>query len=131
MGEPTRTVSARWLGGYRCDVTAGDFTIAVDEPVSVGGTNEGPQPTELLLASLSSCFTLAVAHAAGKRGIELSHLQVEVTGTYDGPRFSALEIRVDAGCDDSVKERLLEAAARVCYVSNTIRDAPELSVVAL
>ena len=131
MSSLTRTVSARWLGAYRCDVTAGDFTIPVDEPTSVGGTNEGPQPTELLLAALSSCFTLAVAHAARKRGIDLSHVGVEVTGTYDGPRFSALEIRVDAGCDESVKAALVEAAGRVCYVSNTIRNAPELSVVAV
>ena len=57
MSSLTRTVSARWLGAYRCDVSAGDFTIPVDEPTSVGGTNEGPQPTELLLAALSSCFT--------------------------------------------------------------------------
>lgn len=128
MSSPTLTVSARWLGAYRCDVTSGDFTIPVDEPTSVGGTNQGPQPTELLLAALSSCFTLAVAYSAAKRGIELSHLGVEVTGTYDGPRFSALEIRVDAGCDDGVKDRLLAAAARVCYVSNTIRDTPEMSV---
>ena len=78
--------------------------------------------------ALSSCFTLAVAHAAGKRDIELAHLGVEVTGTYDGPGFSALEIRVDVGCDDAVKDRLLEAAARVCYVSNTIRNTPEMSV---
>ena len=131
MSIPNRTVSAKWLGGYRCDVSAGDFTIPVDEPESVGGTNEGPQPTELLLAALSSCFTLAVAHAAKKRGIELTHLAVDVTGTYDGPRFSALAIRVDAGCDEAVKDRLMQAASRVCYVSNTIRDTPELSVVAL
>lgn len=131
MSTPTRTVSARWLGGYRCDVTAGDFTIPVDEPTGVGGTNEGPQPTELLLAALSSCFTLAVAHSARKRGIDLSHVGVEVTGTYDGPRFSALQIRVDAGCDESAKAALVEAAARVCYVSNTIRNRPELSVVAV
>ena len=128
MSSPTLTVSARWLGAYRCDVSSGDFTIPVDEPEKYGGTNQGPQPTELLLAALSSCFTLAVAHAAGKRGIELSHLGVEVTGTYDGPGFSALEILVDVGCDDAVKDRLLEAAARVCYVSNTIRNSPEMSV---
>ncbi len=128
MSSPTLTVSARWLGAYRCDVSSGDFTIPVDEPEKYGGTNQGPQPTELLLAALSSCFTLAVAHAAGKRGIELSHLEVEVTGTYDGPSFSALEIRVHVDCDDSVKDRLLEAAARVCYVSNTIRNTPEMSV---
>ena len=126
MSSPTLTVSARWLGAYRCDVTSGDFTIPVDEPTRHGGTNQGPQPTELLLAALSSCFTLAVAHSAGKRGIELSHLDVEVTGTYDGPRFSALEIRVNVGCGDAAKDRLLEAAARVCYVSNTIRNTPDM-----
>ncbi len=124
-------MSARWLGAYRCDVTSGDFTIPVDEPERHGGTNQGPQPTELLLGALSSCFTLAVAHSAGKRGIELTHLSVEVTGTYDGPSFSALDIRVDVGCDDAVKDRLLEAASRVCYVSNTIRNAPEMSVRAI
>ena len=128
MSPLTRTVSARWLGAYRCDVTAGEFTIAVDEPASVGGTDEGPQPTELLLAAVSSCFTLAMAHAAGKRGIELSHLSVAVTGTYDGPRYSALDIRVDAGCDPSLMPRLLEAAARVCYVTNTLRNTPDISI---
>ncbi len=122
----TRSVSSKWLGAYRCDVTAGDFTIPVDEPVSVGGSNEGPQPTELLLAAVSSCFTLAFAHAAGKRSIELSHLDVKVTGTYDDPRYRALEIVVDAGCDDAVKEKLIAAAARVCYVTNTIRNTPEI-----
>jgi len=124
----TRTVSAEWLGGYRCDVTAGDFTIPVDEPLSVGGTNEGSQPTELLLAAVSSCFTLAVSHAASKRNIQLSHLSVEVTGTYDGPSFSALEIVVDVGCADEQTERLLAAAGRVCYVTNTLRNAPALTV---
>lgn len=130
MSPAPRTVSARWLGGYRCDVTAGEFTLPVDEPVEVGGSNEGPQPTELLLGAVSSCFTLAVAHVARQRGIELTHLRVEVTGTYDGPRFSDLDISVDAGCDPAVREKLLEAAARVCYVTNTLRDAPSLRVAA-
>lgn len=130
MSAAPRTVSARWLGGYRCDVTAGRFTLPVDEPVEVGGTDEGPQPTELLLGAVSSCFTLAVAHTARKRGIELSHLRVEVTGTYDGPRFSALDVAVDAGCDPAVAEKLLEAAARVCYVTNTLRNPPPLTVAA-
>lgn len=131
MSPAPRTVSARWLGGYRCDVTAGEFTLPVDEPVEVGGGGEGPQPTELLLGAVSSCFTLAVAHVARRRGIELSHLRVEVTGTYDGPRFSDLDIRVDAGCDPAAREKLLEAAARVCYVTNTLRNPPSLRVAAV
>ena len=80
--------SSRWDGGLRAVVDAGGFELIVDEPESVGGTGRGPQPTELLLASVASCFTLAVAHSARKRDIELAGLHVDVTGTYDGPRFS-------------------------------------------
>ncbi len=130
MPARSRTVSSTWRGAYLCDITAGEFSLRADEPVSVGGTNEGPQPTELLLASVSSCFTLAVAHAARVRGIELGHLEVDVTGTYDGPRFTALDIRVDVGCDPAVREKLLEAAQRVCYVTNTLRTEPALTVTA-
>ena len=131
VSEPSRTVSSRWLGGYRCDVQAGDFTLPVDEPLSVGGTNEGPQPTELLLAAVASCFTLAVSHAAKQRGVELTHLAVDVTGTYHGPSFSALEIRVDVGCDEAIKQKLLDAAARVCYVTNTLRNTPTITTTAV
>ena len=45
-----RLVTARWLGGYQVDVIAGEFLTRVDEPERVGGTNTGPQPTDLFLA---------------------------------------------------------------------------------
>jgi putative redox protein len=83
MAESERSVSARWDGGLRAVVTAGEFELKVDEPETVaGGTNTGPQPTELLLGAVASCFTLAVAHSAGKRQVPLRGLEVQVTGTY-------------------------------------------------
>ena len=59
-GESNEVV-ARWEGGWRATVTAGPFTLTVDEPPSAGGTHTGPMPTEYLLASLASCYALAVA----------------------------------------------------------------------
>jgi len=79
-----RTVDARWAGGMRAVVQAGGHEIIVDEPESAGGTDTGPQPTDLLLASIASCFTLAMAYAADKRGIELPGLRVRVVGTDEG-----------------------------------------------
>jgi len=124
----TRTVESSWDGGLRCTVTSGQFQLVVDEPVSAGGTGSGPQPTELLLASVASCLTLAIAFTARKRGIELGDLQVSVTGVYEGPRF--VEINSTVRCDPQPTdfERLVAAAERVCYVSNTLRTAPTLSV---
>src|SRR3954451_615542 len=94
MAVSERSVQARWAGGLKALVEAGGFTLVADEPEAFGGTGSGPQPTELLLASIASCFTLAVAHSAAKRGVTVTDLRVEVTGSYDGPRFTAFRIVV-------------------------------------
>src|ERR687886_146780 len=126
---PTRSVDARWDGGLRCRGSAGRFELIVDEPESVGGTDQGPQPTELLLASIASCFTLAMAYAAGKRGVELAGLQVRATGTYDGPRFSAIQLSIQADAPDlDGLRQLVPMAQRLCYVTNTLRRSPTLDI---
>jgi uncharacterized OsmC-like protein len=113
----------------RCTVDVGGFPLVVDEPPEAGGTGQGPQPTELLLGAIASCFTLALAHSARKRDVELRGLRVDATGTYDGPRFSALRIDVhaDAPAGEDL-ERLVAAASRVCYVTNTMRGAPPIEI---
>jgi putative redox protein len=119
---------ATWAGGWRCDVRAGGFSLVVDEPVDVGGTGLGPMPTDLLLASLSSCYALALSWAAGKRGITLPDLEVTATGTYQGQRFSELVLTVRTSLAAGELTPLLEPAKRVCYVSNTFAHAPEIEV---
>jgi uncharacterized OsmC-like protein len=121
-----RTVESTWRGGWRCDVKAGDFALTSDEPESVGGTNSGPQPTEIFLASIASCFTLAVAYSAQKQSIALHELTVTVTGIYDGPRFRAITISSRLGCDPADVGPLVKAAEKVCYVTNTLRSGVEL-----
>jgi putative redox protein len=126
-----RTVTARWDGGLRAVVTAGEFEMIVDEPESVpGGTNTGPQPTDVFLASIASCFTIAMAYSAAKRGIELSDLHVETTGTYDGPRFSAIRIAVTTTAPEGDElAKLIKAAERVCYVTRTLAASPDIEIV--
>jgi putative redox protein len=123
-----RSVESTWRGALRCDVAAGDFVIAVDEPKQVGGSDCGPQPTELFLVSIASCFTLALAYSARKQAIVLDSLSVTVTGTYDGPRFRAINIVSRLGCDPADVEMLVRAAERVCYVTNTLRSEVDITV---
>jgi putative redox protein len=123
-----RMVLARWEGGMRAVVGAGEFDIVVDEPESAGGTNTGPQPTDLLLASVASCFALALAHVARRRGIELAGLRVQAAGTYDGPRFVRISVTIRSATAPEILELLIPQAERVCYVSNTLRHQPELRV---
>jgi putative redox protein len=123
-----RRVSARWDGELRAVVDAGGFQLVVDEPESVGGTDRGPQPTEVLLASIVSCFAIAMAYAARKRGIELPDLRVTAAATYDGPRFSKVAISLTSTLARPTLEALIPPAQRVCYVTNTLREPPEITV---
>jgi uncharacterized OsmC-like protein len=124
----TNSVVARWEGGWRCRVAAGGFDLVVDEPESAGGTGTGPMPTEYFLAAMASCYALALTWSAGKRGIKLPGLVVTATGTYDGPRFSRLQLLVTADVPAPTISKLVEPALRACYVSNTVAASPPVEV---
>lgn len=124
----TLSVDATWQGDYRCTVSVRQFEMPVDEPASAGGSDTGPQPSEIFLASLASCFTLALHHVARKRDIEFPDLAVRATGTYDGPRFVRLVVEVSTSMPRDVLDPLVERAKAVCYVSNTIRAVSDVEV---
>lgn len=128
MRDKTLTVTSTWEGGYRCTVATRQFRIRIDEPEKAGGEDTGPQPSEVFLASLAGCFTLALYHVAKKRSIELPDLTVTATGTYEGPGFARLAVAVNSSADPSLVEDLIEPAKRVCYVSNTLRNVSDVEV---
>ena len=123
-----RTVRTRWDGGMRTVTQAGKFQVVVDEPETSGGTDTGPQPTDLLLVSVSSCLALALAWVARKRGVDLLGLDVTAVGRYAGLKFDKISVTISSASPRSVVEDLLPEAQRVCYVSNTLRHQPELAV---
>ncbi len=125
----TLSVEATWEGNYRCRVVTGTTELIIDEPVSAGGGGAGPQPTEVFLASLASCFTLAVHHVARKRDLTLPDLSVRAVGEYDGPKFVTLRLEVSSTLPAEQLQPLLARAAAVCYVSNTLRVVDDVEVV--
>ena len=128
MRDETLTVEATWDGGYRCTVATRQFRIRIDEPEKAGGEDTGPQPSEVFLASLAGCFTLALYHVAKKRDIELPDITVRATGAYEGPGFARLAVEVKSGAPRELMESLIEPAKRVCYVSNTLRNVSDVDV---
>jgi putative redox protein len=123
-----RTVRTRWDGGMRAVTQVGNFEVVVDEPETSGGTDTGPQPTDLLLVSVSSCLALALAFVARKRGVDLLGLDVTAVGRYAGLKFDKISVSISSASPRSVVEDLLPEAQRVCYVSNTLRHQAELAV---
>lgn len=105
-------------------MTIRDFEILADEPPSAGGDDEGPTPTELFLASLATCFTLAVAHVARKGDVALRELTVRVDADYEGLRFASLRLEVTTDLPPDRAEDLVERAKRYCFVSRTLLEPP-------
>jgi uncharacterized OsmC-like protein len=70
----TMTATARSVdGGPRHEVDVNSrHAIVTDEPESLGGTNEGPAPHELLPAMLASCASTMITFYARARNWELS-----------------------------------------------------------
>src|SRR5919109_5455589 len=118
-------VTASWEGGHRCRVPIRGFEVLVDEPTTAGGSDTGPKPTELLLASLAACFALAVAHMVRKRGRELADVRVNVRGEYRGAGFDRITVEARSSEPELVRS-VLDQAIRSCYVSNTIRGQTEI-----
>jgi len=64
-----------------CSIRDVEFTI--DEPTERGGTNLGPTPTETAVASLVGCTNVIANKCAEKLGIDIGHLHIEATYSFD------------------------------------------------
>jgi len=103
-------VTTHWTGGTRSDTLvesyeiggreiAKDFTIRIDEPLELGGTNRHANPQEVLLASLNACMTVGYVAACTLEGIELEALRIETSGDIDLRGFLGLDPSVKPGYD--------------------------------
>jgi uncharacterized OsmC-like protein len=68
---------------YRTRVQIREFTLDVDEPDQIGGTNTGPTPVELVLAALGTCQEIVYATYARVLGIPLDGVDVHAAGRLD------------------------------------------------
>jgi len=116
------------VAGYEARVTVRGHELTVDEPAEDGGKDTGPTPTELLLASLASCYTLALRWAAKHRNVPLGDVQVTANGSYDGLKFGRIRLEVRGDLPPGEEDALLRDASRVCYVSSTLAGGVPVDV---
>lgn len=105
------SVEAYGLGGKRI---ARDFTIDIDEPTELGGSNRFANPQEYLLAALNACMTVGYAAQCALRGIRLDRLEIVTEGDIDLRGFFGLSQEVVPG---------YEGLTYTVYISGDATDA--------
>ena len=74
-----RAISRRLNGGMRNDIEVGEHRLVADEPEDQGGNDDGPNPQELLAASLASCTAITMLMYAERKGWDIGEISVDVT----------------------------------------------------
>ena len=121
-------VTARWEGAYRCRVSARQFELVVDEPLTHRPAAPTPGPSRPSCSlrprrPASPCRWPTWPASAGSR---LADLAVTAAGEYDGLRFGAIRIEVRSSRPRAELAALVDRAEQLSYVSNTLRGHPEL-----
>ena len=107
------TASAHSIHGtlrHEIDVN-GRHTITTDEPESLGGTDTGPAPHELLAATLASCVSTMIVLYAQRKDWDLGDVRVDVD--YDAdvtPRAVEVTVHLPEGLTPEQTERLTRVA---------------------
>lgn len=129
------TVTASLGSGTRVTISARQFVWVGDEPLSAGGTDEGPNPYEILLGGLAACIAITLRLYANYKGISLGG--VDVALDYDRvhaddcaeclePKSGMLEVvrsqvRIRGSFNEAQRKRLAQVAER-CPVHKTLTN---------
>jgi putative redox protein len=118
--------------GFAQDIDVRSHRFAADQPRSLGGTDRGPTPYDLLLAALGSCASMTIALYARRKGwplrqvtVRLWHSRIHAVDcaeceTKEG-RLDRIEwsFQLNGDLTDEQRAKLLEIAQR-CPVNRTL-----------
>lgn len=130
--KDNRVVARVGASGFRTDVLANGHALVADEPRSVGGTNAGPTPYDLLVAGLGACTAMTLRMYADRKQWALDEVTVRLAHTkvhaedcdceaVANGKIDLIEREIDiiGDLDLDQRKRLLEIANR-CPVHRTL-----------
>lgn len=125
---------SRLVEAFRSHVRMRDFELVLDQPQNMGGADQGPRPSEILLAALAVCHEVTYRLYADAMDIDLTSVAVSVTGVSDAKGFFNVDddtaagfseihgdINIESDASDDDIERLRQAVNRHCPVLDDLR----------
>jgi uncharacterized OsmC-like protein len=76
------------------------FSIDIDEPCELGGTNQFANPQEHLIAALNACMMVGYVAQCAVRGIIIESLEIETDGEIDLRGFLGIDPAMPPGYEN-------------------------------
>ncbi len=98
---------------YRTEIRASGHTVVSDEPVEIGGKDEGMNPNELLLASLGTCTAMTLRMYADRKEWPVDSICVDLTmdivkGSDQQTTYIKRHIKINGNLSEEQWQRLLQ-----------------------
>jgi len=100
--------------------------IFADEPVSIGGSNKGFSPSELLASSLAACTAITLRMYADRKNMQLEKVEVSVAieSLQNQTQFFR-KIELSGNLNETEKNKLLDIANR-CPTHKILKSAIDI-----
>ena len=135
MADLTFRVKAHSENPTKTVVKARTFNMIIDEPEDLGGTNDGPNPVEYVLAALSGCLNVMCHVVANEMKINLKEVEIKISGALNPDRLFGketedragyksinVEINPDTDADKATLEKWLQTVEARCPVSDNLAN---------
>ncbi len=147
VGQTVWKAKAAWQNGFQSQAQIRNFTIPMDEPNALGGSDTAPNMVEMILGAYGCCLTTGYVMNAALRGIALEGVNIEVEGDLDlngffglsaeaWPGYTDVRAKVQLTAPTATAEQLQELHALVTKTSpvgsileRPVRVAAELDLV--
>lgn len=115
--EPTTKIHASLgLEPYATRISMRGHVITADEPISNGGKDHGPTPTELVLSGLAACTAATLKMYADRKEWLVERINVEI-GIHSEKRADGTQtahitrsIQLEGSLTEEQKERMMQIA---------------------
>lgn len=110
-----KIVTASLKNNYVTEIHMRHHDLTADEPETAGGNNTGPNPYDLLMASLASCTAMTIRWYANRKKIELTGCEVTL-------EYNRIHIKDCKSCEEGDPRSHIDHIKRTVEISGNLTD---------
>ncbi|HCX65264.1 MAG TPA: osmotically inducible protein C [Eubacteriaceae bacterium] len=141
MKDLTFGIKATSENSTKTVVKARNFTMVIDEPKNMGGTDDGANPVEYLIGALAGCMNVVCHLVAKEMGFTLRSVSIDIEGDLNPMKFMGksdedrtgykiirVTIDADTDADQETLNQWIKEVEKRCPVSDNLQNPTPIEI---